>query len=92
MLPEDRDTEDFTVDDIAKAIKANGGFYHGALPVGSPQPLAIELKGGTRLTPDQAAEALDAAMKIIERVGTINIEYESPYADAWMKRYYPQWA
>jgi hypothetical protein len=52
----------------------------------------IELKGGTMLTVEQAKEALDEAMKIIETVGTTGIDHQYPKAHQWMLRYYPNWA
>lgn len=54
----------------------------------------IELKGGTVLTPEQAKEALDEAMTIIERAGTTATDQPDFYQKAhrWMLKYYPNWA
>lgn len=54
----------------------------------------IVLEGGRVLTLDECKRALDDAMRIIEKVGTVGVETGecSRMADAWMKRYYPQWA
>lgn len=52
----------------------------------------VVLKSGARLTPAEAAKALDLAMQIIESVGTTDIYHKGRLAHAWMERYYPQWA
>lgn len=57
-----------------------------------PAPSYIELRGGTTVTLEQAKEALDEAMQIIEKVGTTGIEHSHEQATKWMMRYYPQWA
>lgn len=51
----------------------------------------IEVKGGVRLTPDQARVALEEAMKIIQKVGTTGINHCHGAADEWMTRYFPAW-
>jgi hypothetical protein len=50
------------------------------------------IKGGTELTPEEAVEALDAAMTIIECVGTTGVYHKTQDAQRWMEKYYPNWA
>lgn len=54
----------------------------------------IILNGGQELTPQEAKEALDKAMTIIETVGTTGVERTSiiDSAAAWMERYFPTFA
>lgn len=52
----------------------------------------VILNGGVELTPEQAKEALDLAMRIIETVGTTGIYRVYREAHDWMSRYYPNWA
>lgn len=52
----------------------------------------IVLNGGIELTPKEAKDALDEAMKIIEAVGTTGIYFRYRQAEQWMKSYYPNWA
>lgn len=54
----------------------------------------IILKGGIKITPEEAIKALDAAMTIIEKAGTVGSESGQYYRDAnaWMEKYYPAWA
>jgi len=52
----------------------------------------IILKGGTVITPKQAKEALDEAMRIIEAVGSMGIYEKTSVAQKWIKTYYPNWA
>lgn len=52
----------------------------------------VLLKSGARLSPLEAAKALDLAMQIIESVGTTDVYSRTQMAKAWMERYYPQWA
>jgi len=56
------------------------------------RPSDLILKGGTKITPEQAVEALDHAMTIIEAVGTTGIYSRGRDAEAWMKKYYPNWS
>lgn len=51
--------------------------------------MKIILKGGTELTPEQAAEALEQAMQIIEAVGTTGIHARVQAAQRWMEKYFP---
>lgn len=55
-------------------------------------PATITVKGGTVLTPDQAKEALESAMQIIESVGTTGIYHKCGQANKWMLRFFPNWA
>lgn len=52
----------------------------------------VVLKGGTRLTVEEAGEALDQAMTIIEAVGTTGIYSRTQAAGEWLRKYYPAWA
>ena len=51
----------------------------------------VRLRGGTELTPEQCKDALDAAMLIVQKVGTTGIEQQYQEAERWMKRYYAGW-
>lgn len=50
------------------------------------------LKGGVCIKPDEVCPALNAAMEIIQCVGTTGVYHVGRQANAWMKRYYPNWA
>lgn len=58
----------------------------------APSHQKIFLNGGTEITPEEAAKALDDAMSIIGKVGTTGIDHAFPAANAWMEKYYPAWA
>lgn len=51
----------------------------------------IVLEGGRVLTLDECKRALDDAMRIIEKVGTMAQEEMEHFrrAEHWLKRYYP---
>lgn len=57
-----------------------------------PEDRAVLLAGGTKLTPEEAAEALNAAMRLIQGIGTVAANDNPRAASAWMERYYPNWA
>lgn len=52
----------------------------------------VQLKGGVALSPEGAAEALNIALLIIQSVGTTASEGQIKNAEAWIKRYYPNWS
>jgi len=52
----------------------------------------VRLKSGAELTAEECREALDAAMTIIEAVGTTGIHSRVQAAGQWMRKFYPQWA
>jgi hypothetical protein len=52
----------------------------------------VVLKGGVCLTPAQCKDALEAAMQIIESVGTTGIHHKIQAAQKWMSAYFPNWA
>lgn len=57
-----------------------------------PDEKLIVVKGGMRLSVAEAKTALEQAMEIIEAVGTTGIYSRTQSAQAWMKRYFPNWA
>jgi len=51
----------------------------------------LMLRGGTELTHKECTVALDAALLIIESVGTTGIEHKHQQAEQWLTKYYPAW-
>lgn len=52
----------------------------------------VTVMGGTKLTAEEAKNALQEAMVIIECVGTTGIYRQYERAEKWMKKYFPNWA
>lgn len=61
---------------------------------GARKGACVFLKSGVDLDRAQAVEALNEAMRIIEKVGTTGVETGETCmkAELWMHNYYPQWA
>ena len=54
-------------------------------------PERVHLRSSKSLTPQEAAEALDAAMEIISTIGTTGVHHVHQKAHKWMETLYPQW-